>query len=77
MSNKKLTHKGLILGVDARTPKDYKQFVMLRETKNFWVTKGHIKFRKSDGCIAGEKYSTYELQLNSIEPINVLRGDSQ
>lgn len=60
-----LTHKGYVVGVDARTPDGYKVLRKLRETKNFWITERGEKYRKHNGYSIG-KWPVYKLDLNSV-----------
>lgn len=65
MMKHKLTHTGTVR-VAFRPP----EVVRLRETKNFWVTSGNVKYRKLYGWRAGS-YSDYEskLDLSSIKEV--------
>ena len=63
---RKLTHKGTIRGCDARTPKDYKKVVFLRETKLYWVGEYGTKYSKArDGRTLGD-WPMYHLDLDMI-----------
>lgn len=65
----KLTHKGVLIGCDGRTPKGYRHIVKLRETKNFWVGEHGTKYKKTYGYPVGEKWPMYKLVLDSIVPL--------
>ncbi len=67
--SKKLTHIGIIKGCDARTPRDYKRTVLLRETKKFWIDRAGRKFRKGNGYGMGP-WPMYDLDLDSIKEID-------
>lgn len=66
---KKSTHIGTIKGNDARTPRDYKRTVLLRETKKFWIDRVGRKFRRTDGSGMGT-WPMYDLDLDSIKEID-------
>lgn len=68
MSRRKMTHVGIIVGVDARVPRSYQEKILLRETKNFWVSQHGLKYRKSDGYRPGS-WPMYKLLLDSIKPL--------
>ena len=69
MSGKtKTTHIGVLRGCDARTPRNYRQTVRLRETKLYWVDQWGRKYSKKwNGSGAGE-WPMYRLMLDTIEP---------
>jgi len=67
MAKVKFTHIGILEGCDARTPKDYKREIKLRETKNFWVSEAGNKYRKN-GWGVGD-WPLYCLKIDSIRPI--------
>lgn len=60
--------KAILVGCDARLPKDYKEEVFLRESKNFWIVSSGSKFRKINGWMVGVKFSTVRLDLTSVKP---------
>ena len=62
----KLTHCGNLRG-DARAG-NKTPLVYLRETKNFWVTRDGIKFRKADGWPAGGgHWPMWTLDLSTVK----------
>ena len=63
-----MTHVGVMVGVDARTPRDYQEEIFLRETRNFWVNQYGNKFSKSDGYRPGS-WPMYKLLLETIKPL--------
>ena len=66
---KKNTHKGFLIGCDARTPNGFKKEVELRETKLYWIHYSN-KYRKDyDGKLAGESWPLYSLDLSTIKPL--------
>ena len=68
MSKKKpMTHKGVVVGSDARAP-NYRKRVFLRELKNHWVTEDGVKFSKNWGSGMGQ-WPIYSLDLESVEPL--------
>lgn len=40
--------------------------IRIRETKLYWVSQYGTKYRKESGSIVGGRYSTFELDINSI-----------
>jgi hypothetical protein len=62
------THTGYIVGCDARTPRDWKRMVLLRETKKWWVAEDGTKWTKRWGSRVGEQHSwpMYCLKLDSV-----------
>jgi hypothetical protein len=68
MSKNKFTHTGIIRGYDARTSDKYRRTMLLRETKNFWVTQFGTKYRKLTGQGTGE-WPMFCLDLESIKEI--------
>ena len=73
MKKHKMTHKGDLVGCDARTPLDYRETIELRETANYWMAQNGrwwTKYRKRDGYKTGEdKWPMFRLDLKSIRPI--------
>lgn len=49
----KFTHQGVLIGANACIPDNYRRKVLLRETKNFFVTKHGTKYHK-DGQGVGD-----------------------
>jgi len=50
----KFTHTAYEVGVDARTPNNYRRKVILRETKTMWISKdGRRYMKRRDGRVAG------------------------
>jgi hypothetical protein len=66
----KFTHKGIIVGSDARTPDGYSKNVMLRQTKNFWVSQSGTKYHKHyfAGSGVGD-WPLTRLKIDSITPL--------
>ena len=62
------THQAYVIGNDARTPKNYRRLVKLRETKKFWVDESGIKFQKSYLTTVGD-WPMYRLE-NEPKKIN-------
>lgn len=60
-----LTHRGKVLGCDARTALGFNQWVKLRETKTMWVDHHGKRFQKKSGRSPG-KWPMYRLDLDSI-----------
>lgn len=55
MNTMTFTHTAYEVGVDARTPKNYRRKVLLRETKTMWISKDGRRYMKQrDGCVAGD-----------------------
>lgn len=64
----KFTHKGILRGYDARTPKHFRMATLLRETKLYWVdTKGR-KYRK-DNLVGVGDWPLFQL-MERIERIS-------
>jgi hypothetical protein len=68
MRKNKFTHTGILRGYDARTPDNYRRKMLLRETKNFWVTQFGAKYRKDTGRGMGD-WPMYKLDLKTITEI--------
>ena len=68
MTMKKVfTHTGYVVGVDERTPKEYRRKVELRETKTMWVSSGGQCFIKNRNGHAPGKWPKWKLDIGSIE----------
>lgn len=65
----KLTHEGYIVGVDNRTPDNFRAKVKLRETKMFWITEYNNKFRKATGRAVGIDWPMHRLEIESIKKV--------
>ena len=63
--SKKMTHIGILEGVDARTPDGYQRKIMLRETNKYWMDKYNTRYRKSDGRTSGN-WPMYRLNIDSV-----------
>lgn len=68
------THKGYIIGVDARTPTGYKVLLSFRETKNFWIDTHNVKYRKRNGYPIGA-WPVYKLDLTTIVALEKANND--
>ena len=66
----KMTHTAIMIGCDARTPKNYKKKISVRETKNFYITKNGIKFKKGWIMSTVGELPLYRLQDGSIKQIS-------
>jgi len=62
------THIAYEKGCDNRTPDNYRRIVLVRETKNFWITAKGTKYKKSHGVTLGN-WPMYEIVLKSIKPL--------
>lgn len=63
----KFTHSGYVRGCDARTPKEYRRKVQLRETKCYWIDKHGTRYSKKwDGSTPGD-WPMFKLDLETIE----------
>lgn len=69
MTEKKMTHTGYIMGCDARTPKNAKALIRIRETKLYWIGQKGVKYsKKRDGATLGD-WPMYRLELDSIKKL--------
>ena len=67
--SQKLTHSAIKKGCDARTPRDWRARVKVRETKLYWIDKfGHKYSKKWNGRGTGN-WPMYRLDLDSIRPL--------
>jgi hypothetical protein len=64
----KPTHIALEKGCDARTPDNYRGEILIRESKNFWITSTGHKYRKPNGRGLGT-WPMFELIPQSIKPL--------
>ena len=62
---KKMTHKAVMQGQDARTSGMKPRWIRLRETKLFWVSQNGTKYRKTYGTQATE-WPLYFIDLETI-----------
>ena len=64
---KKITHIGNEIGIVYNRGM-FRQ-VQLRETKKYWINEYGIRYCKNDGSIAGERFATFKLEIESIKEI--------
>ena len=63
------THTAYEVGVDARTTKNYRRKVLLRETKTMWISKdGRRYMKRRDGYTAGD-WPMFKLDIETITEI--------
>ena len=62
-----MTHTGMQVGMAYN--QGMKREIKLRETKNYYISEYGTKYRKDDGNIVGERFSTFKLDKSSIKAL--------
>ena len=63
----KLTHIGIEVG--RAYNQCMKREIKLRETKNYYISKYGIKYRKGDGSRVGERFAIFSLDISTIKAL--------
>ncbi len=60
------THTAYEVGVDARTPKNYRRKVLLCETKTMWISKDGRRYMKRSGGYTAGDLPMFKLDIETI-----------
>ena len=61
---KKFTHQGVLVAASSCVPDNYRKTVLVRETKNFYVTQHGMKYYKNGGGVGDwPHHSLVEIKL--------------
>jgi hypothetical protein len=63
------THTAYEVGVDARTTKNYRRKVLLRETKTMWISKDGRRYLKRSGGYTAGDWPMFKLDIETITEI--------
>jgi len=69
---KTFTHKGVLVGADARTRPSYSRTVLLRQTAKFWITHNMNRFRRDEGVFEGRgtgDWPLYHLDISTVREL--------